>query len=77
MRFLSSFPVGAKVKILCLPKDPFLQRRLWGMGLAPGMPAEIFRLTGDNVIIDVSGVRLALCRALADEIQAAPEENGC
>lgn len=75
MPVLTSFPAGTAVKILSLPQDDFLQKRLTGMGLFPGAGAKIFCRAGGNTVIDVSGIRLALSNALAGTVGAAREED--
>lgn len=69
--WLSSLPVGARARVLDVRGDATLQRRLFELGLLPGVEVRLVRVAplGDPLQIELLGYDLSVRKSDAALIQ--------
>ena len=69
--WLSSLPVGARARVLEVRGDAILQRRLFELGLLPGVEVRLVRVAplGDPLQVELLGYDLSLRKSDAASVQ--------
>ena len=69
--WLSLLPVGARARVLEVRGDSILQRRLFELGLLPGVEVRLVRVAplGDPLQIELLGYDLSLRKCDAASVQ--------
>ena len=76
IRSLATLPAGARGRIVGLKADETVRIFLWQQGLTPGVTVEVLAVATDGgLLLETSGRRLSLSKAVAVDIDLTVDES--